>query len=93
MSAISGLGSILPPSKPQETAATPPADQPATPGSVSDRLELSGVGHLLETLKSAGDVRVDKIAELKAQIEAGNYDSDGKKLDGATNGLLDDLEI
>jgi anti-sigma28 factor (negative regulator of flagellin synthesis) len=57
---------------------------------VADRLELSGVSHLLKALKSNGDVRTDKVAEIKAQIEAGSYEND-KKLDVAVDRLLDDL--
>jgi flagellar biosynthesis anti-sigma factor FlgM len=56
----------------------------------SDRLELSGVSHLLKALKTNGDVRTDKVAEIKAQIEAGRYEDD-KKLDVAVDRLLDDL--
>ena len=62
-----------------------PKQIPAT-----DRLELSGVSHLLKTLKSNGDVRTDKIAEIKSAIEKGTYEDD-KKLDVAVDRLLDDL--
>ena len=62
-----------------------PKQLPAT-----DRLELSGVSHLLKTLKSNGDVRTDKVAEIKAALEAGTYEDD-KKLDVAVDRLLDDL--
>ena len=65
--------------------ADAPKQLPAT-----DRLELSGVSHLLKALKSNGDVRTDKVAEIKAQIEAGTYE-DEKKLDVAVDRLLDDL--
>ena len=63
-----------------------PKQLPAT-----DRLELSGVSHLLKALKSNADVRTDKVAEVKAAIEAGTYDADEKKLDVAVDRLLDDL--
>ena len=62
-----------------------PKQLPAT-----DRLELSGVSHLLKTLKSNGDVRTEKVAEIKSAIEAGTYEDD-KKLDVAVDRLLDDL--
>ena len=62
-----------------------PKQLPAT-----DRLELSGVSHLLKALKSNSDVRTDKVAEIKAQLEAGTYE-DEKKLDVAVDRLLDDL--
>ena len=54
-----------------------------------DKLELSGMSHLLKTLKS-NDVRVDKVAQIRAEIEAGKYETDDK-LDIAADRLLDDL--
>jgi len=56
---------------------------------ITDKLELSGMSHLLKTLKN-NDIRTDKVADIKAQIEAGTYEDD-QKLDGATDRLLDDL--
>jgi flagellar biosynthesis anti-sigma factor FlgM len=66
-----------------------PADAPKQLAA-SDRLELSGISHLLKALKSNGDVRTDKVAAVKAQIENGTYEDD-KKLDVAVDRLLDDL--
>ena len=66
-----------------------PAEAPAQLP-VADRLELSGVSHLLKALKANGDVRTEKIAEIKGQIEAGTYEDD-KKLDAAVDRLLEDL--
>ena len=57
--------------------------------SLADRVELSGVGHLLGALKS-NDIRADKVASVKAQIEAGTYEDD-KKIDVAVDRLLEDL--
>ncbi len=55
----------------------------------SDRLELSGASHLLKSLQT-NDIRADKVASIKAQIESGSYEDD-HKLDVATDRLLDDL--
>jgi flagellar biosynthesis anti-sigma factor FlgM len=55
----------------------------------SDKVELSGVSHLLTSLKT-NDIRVDKVASIKAQIEAGTYESDDK-LNIAADRLLDDV--
>lgn len=65
-----------------------PAEAP-TPQTNIDKLELSGVSHLFKTLKS-NDIRTDKVAEIRAQIEAGTYETDDK-LDIAADKLLDDL--
>jgi anti-sigma28 factor (negative regulator of flagellin synthesis) len=56
----------------------------------TDKLELSGASHLLQTLKS-NDVRMDKVTAIRQQIQDGTYDADGAKLDAATDSLLDEL--
>lgn len=61
----------------------------AAPSRSSDRVELSGMSHLLQSLK-ANDVRADKVESVRAQIEAGTYEDDSK-LDIAADRLLDDL--
>jgi anti-sigma28 factor (negative regulator of flagellin synthesis) len=61
----------------------------STASKPSDRLELSGLSGLLKTAKQ-NDIRADKVADIKAQIEAGKYEND-EKLDIATDRLLDDL--
>lgn len=66
-----------------------PAQAEAAGASAGDRVELSNVGHLIQALKT-NDVRADKVADIRAQIEAGTYEDD-KKLDAAIDGLLDDL--
>ena len=65
----------------------PASQQPASRS--ADKVELSGVSHLLTSLK-ANDIRVDKVATIKSQIEAGTYEDD-HKLDVAADRLLDDL--
>jgi anti-sigma28 factor (negative regulator of flagellin synthesis) len=91
MNPLSNVGSTSPV---QKLTSNPiqkqiPTDAPA-PLRATDRLELSGVSHLLKSLKT-NDVRVDKVATVKSQIEAGNYDADGKKMDAAIDKMLDDL--
>ncbi len=88
MASINGIHSAYPPSLLGRTAPAAPA-APASPGAPADRVELSGVQSFLSTLKS-NDVRTDKVAEIKAAIEAGTYESDDK-LDVAIDRLLDDL--
>jgi len=60
------------------------------PSRGTDKVEISGMSQALATLKSGGDFRADKVAAIKAQIEAGTYEDD-KKLDIAADRLLDDL--
>jgi negative regulator of flagellin synthesis FlgM len=91
MSSINGLGNTSPVQQTQNVAK-PTQSAPATssPARATDRLELSGVSHLFKTLKS-NDIRAEKVAAIKAQIESGTYDIDNKKLDASLDGLLDDL--
>ena len=44
----------------------------------------------LAALKT-NDVRTDLVSDIRNQIQAGTYDADGKKLDGAIDKLLDEL--
>jgi negative regulator of flagellin synthesis FlgM len=75
------------------TPTAPRADQPAAneaPARGADRVELSGVQNLLQTLK-ANDIRTDKVASIRQQIESGSYETPDK-LDIAADRLLDDLQ-
>jgi negative regulator of flagellin synthesis FlgM len=92
MSSINGLGSvsqIQQTSSVTRTTATPSTSATDKP-SLSDRLELSGMSSLLASLKAGGDFRADKVASVKAQIEAGTYETDDK-LDLASDRMLDDI--
>jgi flagellar biosynthesis anti-sigma factor FlgM len=62
----------------------------ALPARGSDKVELSGVSHLLHALKTGSDFRADKVADIKAQIAAGKY-LDDRKENIAIDRLLDDL--
>lgn len=73
----------------QSTAKPAAAEQSTGVERGSDRLDLSGVQNYLQTLRT-NDVRVDKVSQVKAQIEAGTYETD-EKLDIAAGRLLEDL--
>jgi anti-sigma28 factor (negative regulator of flagellin synthesis) len=90
MSAIHGIGSNNPVQKITNSPVRVdlPA-QPAKAAKLTDRVELSGVSHMLATLK-ANDVRADKVASVRAAIEAGKYET-SEKLDAAIDKLLNDL--
>ena len=55
----------------------------------TDKLQLSGLSHLLKMAKD-GDVRVDKVSQVKEAIASGKYEDDAK-MDVAVDRLLDDL--
>ena len=54
-----------------------------------DRLDISAEA-LSRSREAEQPFRADKVAELRAQIEAGGYDSD-EKLDAAVSKMLDEL--
>jgi len=92
MSSVHGIGNSSPlqkvitqPIHRQVSAASEPA-----PHRANDKLELSGMSHLLQALKSDRTVRADKVAQIKAQIEAGTYETE-EKLNIAADRLLDEL--
>jgi anti-sigma28 factor (negative regulator of flagellin synthesis) len=57
--------------------------------SPADKLELSGASGLLSLLQS-NDIRAEKVTQIKAQIDAGTYESD-QKLNVTVGKLLEDL--
>jgi anti-sigma28 factor (negative regulator of flagellin synthesis) len=95
MSSINSVGGGIPiqsiTSQPVQKTIPSDASDPTstTPVRASDRLELSGASSLLQSLQT-NNIRTDKVASIKSQIEAGTYESDSK-LDVAVNKLLDEL--
>jgi anti-sigma28 factor (negative regulator of flagellin synthesis) len=92
MSGINGVGNNP---NVQRVVGSTGMRQPGTTSAAAksglvDKLELSGVSHLLTSLKT-NDVRTDKVSTVRAQIEAGTYEDD-QKLETAIDRLLDDLE-
>ena len=89
---IQGIGNNSPLQKivnqPVQKSITDGSSQP-TRG--NDKVELTGVSQLLQTLKAGRDVRVDKVESIRAQIDAGTYADDDHKLDIAADRMLDDL--
>jgi anti-sigma28 factor (negative regulator of flagellin synthesis) len=91
---MSQINSIAGSAPIQKVVANPiqkevPADAPPQ-ARATDKLELSGAGHLLAALKS-NNIRTDKVTAIRQEIEAGTYDADGKKFDAAVDSVLDEL--
>lgn len=55
-----------------------------------DRVELSEHARWLDTLRSLPPIRAEKVAEIKAAIADGTYESD-EKLNTAIDRLLEDI--
>lgn len=90
---INSINNVGPTSPVQKVVANPiqkeiPANAPVQLP-VTDRLELSGASHLLQSLKT-NNIRADKVGSIKSQIESGSYETDAK-LNVAVDRLLDDL--
>ena len=91
MSQIHGVGGGSPVQRNQ--AAKAYQQQPVAPASTrqSDTVELSPqVQALLDKIQAGGDVRMDKVQEIRAQIASGKYETP-EKMDVAADRLLDDL--
>jgi len=92
MNGINGVQSSFPiHTAVNQSISKPVSAEPAGGSRITDKLELSGVSHLLTSLKANSGVRTDKVAAIKAQIEAGTYEDD-HKLNVAIDRLLDDLQ-
>jgi anti-sigma28 factor (negative regulator of flagellin synthesis) len=65
------------------TAARPSAD-------TADTLEISSAGAAASRLAEIPDIRHERVAALKAQIQAGTYET-ADKLDRALDALLDEI--
>jgi len=87
---------IRPTSNVQNTQAVNLQPKTASTNSVSnngtalpvDQLDISPQAQMMGTMAAGGEVRTDRVAELRAQIANGSYDS-AEKLDAAVGRMLD----
>ena len=72
-----------------------PREATAAPESRGDRISLSDDARIMaeakRTAQEAPDIRQDKVAELKAQVESGTYTVDSRKVAAAM--LREDMAI
>ena len=68
----------------QEVAAT----QPVTP---RDHVEISTAAKMLDRLNQSSEVRAERLAKIKAAIEAEEYDTPGK-LEAALSLMIAEIE-
>ena len=57
-----------------------------------DRVEISSIARLMSEVSQLPEIRAEKVAQVRAQIEAGTYITP-EKLDIAVARLLEDLQI
>lgn len=84
---LHGAQAINPPHR----LATPPSAAART-GSLAevDQLDISYEASLVSRVQDAPDIRTDRVAQIRAQIQAGVYETD-EKLNGALDRLLDEI--
>lgn len=87
---VSGINSVsraLPISQPRPIAQT---EQTASPNVLApqDEVEISSAGKMLDNLSRTSSLRDERLAQIKAAIEDGTYETP-EKLEGALNRLLE----
>lgn len=90
MNSINSVGASSPVQQTQSVAPKAEAAvESSTPARRSDSVELSGLSGFMQVLRN-NDIRADKVADIRAQIDAGTYETDDK-LTIAADRLLEDL--
>ena len=90
------MSDINPISRPQQTQLDGLAKpkrfngEGSVPSRGGDRVELSDQARLLSKLKQLPEIREGLVHSVKAQIEAGSYDTP-ERFDTAINAMIDDL--
>lgn len=67
--------------------------EPASPTQAvreSDELDISPEADLISRIRDLPDIRADRVASIRAEIESGAYETDAK-LDVALDRLLDEI--
>ncbi|MBL9123103.1 MAG: flagellar biosynthesis anti-sigma factor FlgM [Planctomycetaceae bacterium] len=69
-----------------------PAEAPQAPGLAAprDQLDISAAGQMLDAIRDLPEIRHERVAQLRAAIADGSYES-ADKLDGALERLLDEI--
>lgn len=75
------------------TQPTPPPSKPEAtrPMSPVDQVEISSAGRMLDQIQQSGSLRAERLAQIKAAIDAGEYETP-EKLDAALARLLTQIE-
>ena len=91
---LRGLSSARPmsPVSRPETTTGPAESAPVGPVSPKDEVEISAAGKLLDDASRTPGVREQRLAEIKAAIESGMYETP-EKLEMAINRMVDQLKL
>jgi anti-sigma28 factor (negative regulator of flagellin synthesis) len=83
---VHGAQPINAPHRSSAPQATPQTDGFAT----VDQLDISREADMASRLQDIPDIRTERVAAIRAQIEAGTYETEDK-LDSAVSRLLDEI--
>ena len=75
---------------PHATKAPEPSAKSQLATGEVDQLDISLEADLISRARELPDIRADRVAGIRAQIESGEYETDAK-LDVALNRLLDEI--
>ena len=93
MSSINNVGANSPlqqiVNNPVQKTTSGSTSESQTPSRAADTVDISGVQNFIDALKT-NNIRADKVATVRTQIDAGTYEDD-YKLDVTSSRLLDDL--
>ena len=85
---LHGAQAINPPH--HNTRASRASDAQVSSLAEVDQLDISHEADLVSRVHDVPDIRQDRVAEIRSQIESGVYETDDK-LDGALERLLDEI--
>jgi negative regulator of flagellin synthesis FlgM len=75
---------------PHRVRPTQPNSTPTQSRSGVDQLDISPEAELVSRVRDIPDIRADRVAQIRAQIESGVYETD-EKIDIALDRLLDEF--
>lgn len=76
------------------TEAKPAAEasRPSGPQPVRDEVEISSAGRMMDSLSRSSEVRSERLAQIKAAIEAGTYETP-EKLEAALDKMFREIGV
>src|SRR5262245_45999636 len=91
---VNGVGSIQGsfPIKPSRPAAEVPHSTETKPIETNDAVEIYPAGKMLEDLSQSTEVRAERLAQIKAAIDAGTYETP-EKLEAALSKMLNEIGL
>lgn len=91
----SSLSGPAPASRPHQAHNAPPNESAASPGhpvTPQDEVEISEASRMFDQLRQSSEVRAERLARIKAEIDAGTYETP-EKLEAALLALFDEVGV